>query len=128
MRVVVTSYRHWADPRVVWNRMQRLQDYCAMQRTGLEVGVGDCPTGGDLFVRDWAVTAPVLLRVFYADWANQGLAAGPIRNQNMINTMLREGGLDQVIAFMDPASKGARRCAEYAESLGIPVDRIWPNS
>jgi hypothetical protein len=125
MRIVVTAYRHWQNPRTVWNRMQRLQDQCALERSGLEVAVGDCPTGGDLFVRDWAVTAPVALRVFHADWDRYGHAAGPIRNKEMINTMLREGGVDKVVAFLHPLSLGASGCAEYAASLGLTVERIW---
>lgn len=125
MRIVATGYRYWQNPRTVWNRMQRLQDQCAIERSGLEVGVGDCPTGADLFIRDWAVCAPVSLRIFYADWANLGKAAGPIRNKDMIDTMLREGGVDKVIAFLHPSSKGAKGCTDYARSLGLPVEPIW---
>lgn len=121
MIIVVTAYRHWQNPRTVWNRMQRLQDECAIRREGLEVGVGDCPTGGDSFIRDWALTAPVLLRIFYADWANLGDAAGPTRNNLMIDEMRPE----KVIAFLHPLSRGAKGCAEYARRKGIPVEPIW---
>lgn len=121
MITVVTGYRFWQNPRTVWNRMQRLQDECALRREGLEVGVGDCSTGVDAFIRDWAVTAPVLLRIFYADWDTHDRAAGPLRNIDMINTMRPE----KVIAFLHPKSKGTKQCAGYADSLGIPVERIW---
>jgi hypothetical protein len=125
MRIIVTGYRHWQDSRVIWNRMQRLQDVCALERSGLEVAVGDCPTGVDSFIRDWAVTAPASLRIFYADWGTHGQSAGPLRNKEMIDTVMREGPVDRVIAFLHPDPKGTRQCAFYAQAMGLHVEKIW---
>jgi hypothetical protein len=59
--------------------------------------------------------------VYVADWDTFGLPAGPIRNKAMIDAEKP----DEVIAFLHPASKGTKQCAEYAESKGIPVNKIW---
>lgn len=53
--------------------------------------------------------------VFMAQWERDGKAAGPIRNQRMLN----EGKPDLVVAF--PGGRGTADMVRRAESAGIPV-------
>lgn len=87
---------------------------------------GGCPTGADELARQ-LVRA---LRSFHyqiegethpADWAQHGKAAGPIRNQNMV-----EMGADQCIAFFyeGAGNRGTTDCATRAAAAGIPVQRV----
>lgn len=121
MRIVVTGSRNWRNPRTIVNRLHQLQDLCATSREELVVGVGDCPTGADLIVRQWGLTSPAMVRVFHADWSRYLKSAGPMRNRRMVDTVRPE----LVLAFLRPESQGTVDCVNYAESLGIPVEKLW---
>jgi hypothetical protein len=61
--------------------------------------------------------------VYRADWSKHGKAAGPIRNQRMID----EGKPDRVIAFRMPGeSRGTDDMIRRAQVAGIPVEIISP--
>lgn len=55
--------------------------------------------------------------VFYADWEKHGKAAGPIRNQQMLD----EGNPDIVIAFPLADSRGTWDMIRRARNAGLPV-------
>lgn len=54
-----------------------------------------------------------------ADWANFGKAAGPLRNQRMLD----EGKPDLVVAFTNDlaSSRGTRDMVRRAQAAGIPT-------
>ena len=116
LRIVVTGSRDWSSP-------QRVHLALSLTLDGGEflLGVGDCPTGGDKFAREWG-TANLIWPVttFHAPWPLRKRAAGPIRNHFMID-MFRPR---LVLAFLRPESRGTVDCADYAESLGIEVRRF----
>jgi hypothetical protein len=51
-----------------------------------------------------------------ANWSEYHRAAGPIRNQQMVDL-----GADICLAFLQPNSKGTADCIRRAEKAGIPV-------
>jgi hypothetical protein len=76
--------------------------------------------GADQGAVDWARANGVRVAVFNADWAKHGKAAGPIRNQRMID----EGKPDVVIAF--PGGRGTADMVFRAEAAGIPIIAARP--
>lgn len=56
-----------------------------------------------------------------ADWAGKRKAAGPVRNQEMV-----DAGADLCLAFISRGSSGARDCAAKAEAAGIRTVRYGP--
>lgn len=114
-RVLVTGSRAWADRAVVehalgvafglWRPMVVVQ--------------GGCPTGADRMAWEWAWRAGVPCEVWPADWAAHGRAAGPLRNQAMV-----DAGARYVLAFPLPGSRGTEDCVRRAEAAGIPVRRF----
>lgn len=62
---------------------------------------------------DW-----VTFERYPADWEKYGKAAGPIRNQQMLD----EGRPDYVLAF--PGGKGTRDMVERAKKAGIKVVEV----
>lgn len=85
----------------------------------IEILVGDCPTGIDLFVREYCKQAEVTYTVFVADWDNHGKAAGPIRNAELVKDA------NILIAFWDGKSKGTLSAITEATKNHIPV-KIYP--
>ncbi|MGB3417884.1 MAG: DUF2493 domain-containing protein [Mesorhizobium sp.] len=75
--------------------------------------------GADQLADDYGVLNWCGIEIFRADWG-LGKAAGPIRNQRMIN----EGKPDIVVAF--PGGKGTADMVRRAKTAGIPVREIPP--
>lgn len=74
--------------------------------------------GADSIATQWAVHAGVPWRPFAAYWQIEGKAAGPKRNQRMLD----EGKPELVIAF--PGGRGTADMVRRADGAGIPVLRI----
>lgn len=71
--------------------------------------------GADALAREWAIANNVAVQTFYANWAVYGRAAGPIRNQKMID----DGKPELVIAF--PGHLGTIDMCKRARACGIKV-------
>jgi hypothetical protein len=74
--------------------------------------------GADRFADEWAVTHGVEPLRFHANWDEQGLSAGPIRNQ----LMLDKGKPDVVFAFS--GGRGTADMLRRALKAGIPIVRF----
>jgi hypothetical protein len=73
--------------------------------------------GADKMADDWAARNGVATHIFYADWKKYGRAAGPIRNQRMID----EGKPDLALAM--PGGRGTADMVRRLEAAGVPVLR-----
>lgn len=74
---------------------------------------GDAP-GADRMASDWGVVNWVKQEFYPADWPTHGKAAGPIRNQQMLDT-----GIDLVVAF--PGGRGTADMIARATKARVPV-------
>lgn len=74
--------------------------------------------GADALAGEWAECFGVPFRVFPANWDRDGKAAGPIRNQRMID----EGKPDLVIVF--PGGRGTADMVMRARKAGITIREI----
>lgn len=59
--------------------------------------------------------------VFRADWDKHGKAAGPIRNQEMLDN----GKADALVAFWDGKSPGTKDMIRRAKRKGIKVKVVY---
>lgn len=84
---------------------------------GLRI-VSGAARGADSVAIDWAVVNWVSIEEYPADWRANGLAAGPIRNQKMLD----QEHPDLVIAF--PGGKGTADMVRRARKANIPVMEI----
>lgn len=74
--------------------------------------------GADAQAREWCDLTGVPCITYAADWKSHGKAAGPIRNQQMLD----QGKPDLVIAF--PGGKGTEDMCRRAIRAGIKVEHI----
>jgi len=100
------SYGDSADAQPWW-----------LPRPDLELILGDAP-GADRIAEDWATVHWVKHRVFKAEWDKYRRAAGPIRNQRMID----EGQPHMGIAF--PGGSGTADMTSRLKKARIPVMEI----
>jgi YspA, cpYpsA-related SLOG family len=74
--------------------------------------------GADWWGHYWAIKRGVPYKVFPADWMTYGEAAGPVRDQQIID----EGRPDVVIAF--PGGTGTDEVINRAGLAEVPVVRV----
>jgi predicted Rossmann-fold nucleotide-binding protein len=75
--------------------------------------------GVDAMAEEWAMVNWASLYVFKADWEKHGKAAGPIRNQQMLD----EGKPDLVIAF--PGGAGTADMVRRAKKAEVEVWEVY---
>ena len=74
--------------------------------------------GADQLADDWAAARSIKTLTFTPLWEEHGKAAGPIRNQEMLD----KGNPHMVIAF--PGGRGTADMVKRAETKGVPVVRV----
>lgn len=74
--------------------------------------------GADRCAHDYALAHGIPIWEFQADWRKHGRAAGPIRNQRMLDI----GQPQHVVAF--PGSKGTANMVALARAAGVEVTCI----
>lgn len=110
-RVLVTGSRDWSDRAAI---------HAALDAQLAELGPftlvhGGCK-GADWHAHEWAAEHHVDTDLHLARWATEGNAAGPKRNQRMV-----DAGADVCLAFIRNDSRGASGCVGMARAAGIPV-------
>ncbi len=110
MVVLVCGSRFYSDYAKIYDYLKRLN--------ASQVLAGGCRGADTLAVRA-ARSLGVPFREFPADWQRFGKAAGPMRNQQMLD----EGGPDLVVAFHPhlEESKGTKDMVHRAIAQGIPL-------
>lgn len=74
--------------------------------------------GADQAAHFWAGFNRVPIHVYHARWDTEGKAAGPLRNQRMLD----EGKPDFVVAF--PGGRGTADMVRRAKAAGVKVIEV----
>lgn len=111
MRVLVCGGRDYADKLELWRALDAWDPAITEVISGMA-------RGADAFAAEWAEEHEIPLHRFPADWDTHGKAAGPIRNQRMLD----EGKPDVVVAF--PGGRGTADMVRRAEAAGVKVVRV----
>lgn len=111
MRVLVCGGRNYRDRDLVFRTLDSLVSISTL--------IHGNASGADWFASRWARARGVPQELYPANWRRYGLAAGPIRNQQM----LEEGRPDLVVAF--PGGKGTFSMVDKAEGAGVRVLRAY---
>lgn len=109
MKVLVCGGRHFSDFKTVWRVLTDLNGRASIST----VVSGGC-SGADTFAKDWADAGQIRAEIYRADWA-LGPAAGPIRNQQMLD----EGKPELVVAFS--GGRGTADMVRRARVAGVRV-------
>lgn len=114
MRVLFSGNRKFDDDRVVIAMLDRL-----VARAGGPPHVTVVHGGSGSL--DWMVDVlarhiGMKVEIHRADWQRHGRAAGPIRNQEMVDL-----GADLLVAYPLPEGRGTQDCIERGVKAGIPT-------
>jgi hypothetical protein len=110
--VIVCGGRDYKDRERVFAALDQMR---AKHSGFLLIAHGGAP-GADTLAGEWARERGIACEVFPADWEGRGPAAGPERNQRMI-----DAGANGCVAF--PGGRGTADCVRRCEATGIPVWR-----
>ena len=106
-RLGIIGGRHFNDRDLMWKTLIPLVPSISKIITG-------CAKGADELAIRFARDFQIDYEVYVAEWDVHPFAAGPIRNQRLINQC------DAVVAFWDGKSKGTKNSIEIASKLQIP--------
>lgn len=109
-RVLVCGGRDYADVDTLY----RVLD-ASHKAKPIGVVISGMARGADSMAAAWADERGIQVAPFPADWKANGKAAGPLRNQQMLD----EGKPDIVIAF--PGGAGTKDMARRARKAGLVV-------
>lgn len=115
-RVLIFGSRGWGESNPIRNVV------LALDRDAVVIHGG--ATGADALAGKWARACGLKVEVYRADWKTHGKAAGPIRNQQMID----EGKPTRAYGFRSQGkSSGTDDMAARLRKAGIPVEitREW---
>ncbi len=112
MKVLVCGSRHFTDYKL----LEEVLDEIHKETEITEIIEGEA-RGADRLSADWAVRNNIPVRRFPALWDVHGRAAGPIRNQQMLD----EGKPQMVVAFRGPNSRGTQNMIDQSIKAGLSV-------
>jgi hypothetical protein len=115
MRVLVCGGRKYGNITYVATVLSKLH-----RERGIDAVIHGAAPGADLIAATWARHNNVEQVSYAADWTTHGRAAGPIRNQ----IMLDQSRPDLVLAF--PGGRGTADLVARAKKAGVEVEICEP--
>lgn len=116
MIVLVCGGRDYYNKTASYNALDQLHIRLFRdQKRGITLILQGGAKGADWLARQWADDRGIACREYEADWNTHGRAAGPIRNQQMLD----EGKPDVVVAF--PGGRGTADMIARAQRAGLTV-------
>jgi hypothetical protein len=112
MRVLVCGGRDYKNKTVVYSTLDHVDE-----QYGIDHLICGGASGADSLAIAWCYDNDIKHEVHYADWGKHGRAAGPIRNQQMLDT-----NPDLVVAF--PGGRGTAHMVKIAKAAGVEVIEV----
>lgn len=113
MRILITGGRNWKDYAVIHNAI--IDQTVGLRAEEVTIVHGDA-RGADTIAGGVARKFGMTEESHPADWNTHHRAAGPIRNQKMVDL-----GADYALAFLEEGSKGTADCIKRIKKAGIPL-------
>lgn len=110
MRIIVTGGRDYFDKEKLFRVLDLLNPSY--------VAVGDCSTGADKFALEWCQEKNIQYKLYVADWEGLGRKAGPIRNQEMVETN------QDCVCVAFPGGRGTANTVDHARACMLVVLQV----
>lgn len=118
MKVIVCGGRHFDD----YKYLSYALDTVLENNNDIEIVSGHCE-GADKLGEKYAKENNLNLKIFPANWAKYGKAAGPIRNHQMVD-YIKSFKDSLVVAFTNKNSVGTKDTINYAKKNGVNVEEF----
>ena len=111
MRILFFGSRSWTDENQIWWTMDSVS-----HRFPDAVIVHGAAVGADSIAERLALNFGLAVEPWYPKWHLHGKAAGPIRNQHML-----QSGLDRAYGFMVGESPGSHHMMQLLYTAKVPT-------
>lgn len=133
LRVLVTGTRETLSPEAkdgVVSAIEIVLDEAFRRKRLIRFVIGDCPTGVDAWARESARALESRgdcagVEIFEADWGTHGKAAGPRRNQAMVDSRPHLALAFPLVSASGEMSRGTGDCVRRCLAAGVRV-RVYP--
>lgn len=129
MKILVCGSRNYFRAGPIYDDLDHYRQRAETRGESFYLIHGARPTGADLHANAWAIVNKLplgRLTPYPANWERDGKAAGPIRNQMMIDAQP-----DLVLAYANtwPLSPGTSDMVSRAARAGVEVRlHVWPGN
>ncbi len=112
MKILISGYRGYTDVDYIKSKI-----LAAIPKDCKSITIihGGCPSGVDLCVSQIAKEMGYQEKEYKANWSKYGLAAGPLRNKEM----LTKESPDLVLIFLSQQSKGTKQMLSLVKKTNI---------
>lgn len=118
-RVIIAGGRNFNDYRLLKSRCDNLLSFRIKEHN--IIIISGTAEGADRLGERYAIERGYAIEKYPAEWKKHGLAAGPIRNEQMSNVA------DALIAFWDGESRGTKDMIKKARKKNLLVRVIYYN-
>ena len=118
-RVIIAGGRDFNDYRLLKSRCDNLLSLRIKEHN--IIIISGTAEGADRLGERYAIERGYAIEKYPAEWKKHGLAAGPIRNEQMSNVA------DALIAFWDGESRGTKDMIKKARKKNLLVRVIYYN-
>lgn len=112
MKVIVCGGRNFANWKHGFDALDKIHDHTTITRLA-----NGGAAGADAMASGWALARGVEVKTYHADWETHGRAAGPIRNQQMLDAE------DPQVVIAFTGGKGTEDMIAKAKRKGVGVIR-----
>jgi hypothetical protein len=117
--VIIAGGRDFNDYRLLKSRCDNLLSFRIKEHN--IIIISGTAEGADRLGERYAIERGYAIEKYPAEWKKHGLAAGPIRNEQMSNVA------DALIAFWDGESRGTKDMIKKARKKNLLVRVIYYN-
>ena len=123
IRIIVAGTRTFSDYELLRNRLDDFISKLKQKHPDKQVVIiTGAAKGADQLGSFYARSHNIPLKEFPADWATYGKAAGPIRNQQMLDYALHE--IPELIVFWDGESRGTKNMMNIAKRHNVQTEIV----
>ena len=113
MRILITGGRDWSDRETILQSLLTASEDIPWSEVTVVHGGA---RGADTIASEVATALGMKVEAHLADWKAYHKAAGPLRNQKMVDL-----DADVCLAFLQAGSKGTKDCIMRVIEAGIPI-------
>ena len=123
IRIIVAGTRTFSDYELLRNKLDDFISKLKQKHPDKQVVIiTGAAKGADQLGSFYARNHNIPLKEFPADWTTYGKAAGPIRNQQMLDYALHE--IPVLIVFWDGESRGTKNMMNIAKRHNVQTEIV----
>lgn len=123
IRIIVAGTRTFSDYELLRNKLDDFISELNQKYPGKQIVIiTGAAKGADQLGSFYARSHNIPLKEFPADWNTYGRAAGPIRNQQMLDYVLHE--IPVLIVFWDGESRGTKNMINIAKRCNVQTEVV----